>query len=80
MQIVLLKAGAISSFNIRKLGKGLLLILLKKGNEVLGMHQEGKEEEEVKELQKMMIIKERVRREGKQAEIKEGKLVKGDVV
>ena len=80
MQIVLLAAGVVSLFPLRELGTGLLLILLTLCNAVLGLQQEGKAAAAVAALQKMMIVKARVRRDGELREIPAEQLVPGDVV
>jgi Ca2+-transporting ATPase len=80
MQIVLVAAGIGSLYPLRQLGTGILLILLTLFNAVLGLHQEGKAAAAVSALQKMVIIKARVRRDGQLAEIPAGQLVPGDIV
>ena len=80
MQIVLLAAGIGSLYPLKQLGTGILLILLTLFNAVLGLHQEGKAAAAVAALQKMVIIKARVRRDGRLAEIPAERLVPGDVV
>ena len=80
MQIVLLAAGIGSLYPLKQLGTGLLLILLTLFNAVMGLQQEGKAAAAVAALQKMVIIKARVRRDGQLAEIPAGQLVPGDIV
>ena len=80
MQIVLLVAGLGSIYPVKQLGTGLMLLLLTLFNAVLGMRQEGKAAAAVAALQKMMIVKARVRRDGDLAEIPAEELVPGDVV
>jgi P-type Ca2+ transporter type 2C len=80
MQIVLLAAGIGSLYPLKQLGTGILLILLTLFNAVEGVHQEGKAAAAVGALQKTMIIKARVRRDGQLAEISAGQLVPGDIV
>jgi Ca2+-transporting ATPase len=80
MQIVLLAAGIGSLYPLKQLGTGLLLIFLTLFNAVLGLRQEGQAATAVAALQKMMIIKARVRRDGQLAEIPAEQLVPGDVV
>jgi P-type Ca2+ transporter type 2C len=80
MQIVLLAAGIGSLYPLKQLGTGILLILLTLFNAVEGLHQEGKATAAVAALQKMVIIKARVRRDGQLAEIPAGQLVPGDIV
>ena len=80
MQIGLLAAGIGSLYPLKQLGTGILLILLTLFNAVEGLHQEGKAAASVAALQKMTIIKARVRRDGQLAEIPAGQLVPGNIV
>jgi Ca2+-transporting ATPase len=80
MQLVLLAAGIGSLYPLKQLGTGVLLILLTLFNAVMGLHQEGKAAAAVTALQKMVIIKARVRRDGQLAEIPAAQLVPGDIV
>src|SRR5438874_5386465 len=80
MQIVLLVAGIGSIWPLHELSTGLVIIFLTLFNAVLGLRQEGKAAEAVAALQKMMIIKARVRRDGRLAELPAEQLVPGDVV
>jgi Ca2+-transporting ATPase len=80
MQLVLLAAGIGSLYPLKQLGTGLLLILLTLFNAVEGRQQEGKAATAVAALQKMVIIKAKVRREGRLAEIPAAQLVPGDIV
>src|SRR5213079_1078000 len=80
MQIVLLVAGIGSLYPLKELGTGLVLLFLTLFNAVLGLRQEGKAAEAVAALQKMMIIKARVRRDGELVQIPAEQLVPGDVV
>src|SRR5690242_11996726 len=80
MQIVLLVAGIGSLYPLKELGTGLVLLFLTLFNAVLGLRQEGKAAEAVAALQKMMIIKARVRRDGALAQVPAEELVPGDVV
>jgi P-type Ca2+ transporter type 2C len=80
MQIVLLVAGIGSLYPIKEYGTGILILFLTLFNAVLGLRQEGKAAEAVAALQKMMIIKARVRRDGKLAEVPAEQLAPGDVV
>ena len=66
---MLLAAGIGSLYPLKQLGTGLLLILLTLFNAVMGMQQEGKAAAAVAALQKMVIIKARVRRDGQLTEI-----------
>ena len=80
MQLVLLAAGIGSLYPLKQLGTGILLILLTLFNAVEGLHQEGKATAAVAALQKLVIIKARVRRDGQLAEIPAGQLVPGNIV
>jgi P-type Ca2+ transporter type 2C len=80
MQIVLVIAGLGSIWPVKELGTGLVLLGLTLLNAVLGLHQEGKAAEAVAALQKMMIVKARVRRDGQLTQLPAEELVPGDVV
>src|SRR4051812_26530059 len=80
MQIVLVVAGIRSIYPVKALSTGLMLLLLTLFNAVLGMRQEGKAAAAVAALQKMMIVKARVRRDGSLQELSAEELVPGDVV
>jgi P-type Ca2+ transporter type 2C len=80
MQLVLLAAGVGSLYPLKQLGTGLLLIFLTLFNAVMGLQQEGKAAAAVAALQKMVIIKAKVRRDGQLKEIPAEHLVPGDIV
>ena len=80
MQIVLLIAGIGSIWPLHQLSTGLVVLLLTLVNAVLGLRQEGKAAEAVAALQKMMIVKARVRRDDQLYELPAEQLVPGDVV
>jgi P-type Ca2+ transporter type 2C len=80
MQIVLLVAGVGSIWPLGQYGTGFVLLLLTVFNAVLGLQQEGKAAAAVAALQKMMIIKAKVHRDGKLVEIPAHELVPGDIV
>jgi Ca2+-transporting ATPase len=80
MQIVLLVAGVGSLYPLKQLGTGLVIVLLTVFNAILGLQQEGKAAAAVAALQKMMIVKARVRRGGQLVELAAEELVPGDVV
>jgi P-type Ca2+ transporter type 2C len=80
MQIVLLIAGIGSLWPLKQYGTAIVLLVLTLFNAVLGLRQEGKAAAAVAALQKMMIIKARVRRDGNLAELPAEELVPGDVV
>jgi Ca2+-transporting ATPase len=80
MQIVLLVVGIGSLWPLQQWGTGILVLFLTVFNAILGLHQEGKAAEAVAALQKMMIVKARVLRDGSLAELPAEELVPGDVV
>jgi Ca2+-transporting ATPase len=80
MQIVLLVAGLLSLWPVKQYGTALVIMGLTLFNAVIGLHQEGKAAAAVDALQKMMIIKAKVRRDGAMAELPAEELVPGDVV
>jgi Ca2+-transporting ATPase len=80
MQIVLLVAGIGSLWPVGQYGTGIMLLLLTVLNAMLGLHQEGKAAAAVAALQKMMIIKAKVHRDGALVEIPAEGLVPGDIV
>jgi Ca2+-transporting ATPase len=79
MQILLLVA-AIASFIIQEWSTALLLVVLTLFNALLSLRQEGKAEASVAALQKMMIVKSKVRRGGQVTEIPAEQIVPGDIV
>src|SRR3954471_2633664 len=80
MQIVLLVAGVISIYPVKQPGTGIMILALTLLNAVLGLNQEGKAAAAVAALAKMMIVKARVLRDGKLAQLPAEQLVPGDVV
>src|SRR4051812_40721181 len=80
MQLVLLIAGIGSIWPLHELGTGLVVLFLTLFNAVLGLRQEGKAAEAVAALQKMMIVKARVHRDGALVQLPAEQLVVGDVV
>jgi Ca2+-transporting ATPase len=80
MQIVLLVVGIGSLWPLQQWGTGIVVLLLTVFNAVLGLRQEGKAAEAVAALQKMMIVKARVMRDGSLAELPAEELVPGDIV
>ena len=80
MQIVLLVAGIGSLYPLKELGSGILLLTLTLFNAALGLRQEGKAAASVAALQKMMVVKAKVTRNGQLAELPAHELVPGDVV
>ena len=79
MQIVLLVAGVVS-LALQEWETGIVLVVLTLFNAVLGLQQEGKAAAAVSALQKMMIIKARVMRDGELREIPAEQLAPGDIV
>ena len=80
MQIVLLVAGILSIYPVGQVSTGVMLLLLTLLNAYLGLSQEGKAAAAVAALQKMMVVKSRVRRDGELVEIPAEELVPGDIV
>src|SRR3954451_1046681 len=80
MQIVLLVAGAVSLFIPNQFATGVVLILLTLLNAAMGLNQEGKASASVSALQKMMVVKAKVRRGGELGEVAMDQLVPGDIV
>jgi len=80
MQIVLLAAGILSIWPVGQVSTGIMLILLTLLNAYLGLNQEGKAAAAVAALQKMMVVRARVRRDGELVEVPAEELVPGDVV
>jgi P-type Ca2+ transporter type 2C len=79
MQIVLLVA-AVVSIIIQQWSTALILIILTLFNALLALRQEGKAESSVAALQKMLIVKSKVRRGGQIIELPAEQLVPGDIV
>jgi len=79
MQLVLLVAGLVSLL-LQEWETGIVLIVLTLFNAVLGLQQEGKAAAAVTALQKMMIIKAKVKRDGQLLQIPAEQLVPGDLV
>ena len=79
MQIVLVVA-AIISLVIKEWSTALILIVLTLFNAFLAQRQEGKAESSVAALQKMLIVKSKVRRDGQVTELSADRLVPGDIV
>ena len=79
MQLVLLGAAIVSMVALQEFSTGIVIIGLTVLNAILGLNQEGKAAESVAALQKMLIIKAHVRRDGELADIPAEELVPGDV-
>jgi P-type Ca2+ transporter type 2C len=80
MQIVLLVAGIITIVALQQWGTGIVLLGLTLFNAMMGLRQEGKAEASVAALQKMLIVKTRVRRSGEVLQLPAEELVPGDIV
>jgi Ca2+-transporting ATPase len=80
MQLVLLGAGVLSLFIPNQVMTGILLIGLTLLNAAMGLNQEGKASASVEALQKMMVVKAKVRRDGSLTEVAMDQLVPGDIV
>src|SRR3954453_14660944 len=80
MQIVLFAAGILSMFIPDQFATGVLLVLLTLLNAFLGMSQEGKASASVAALQKMMVVKTRVKRGGQVEIVDMDQIVPGDIV
>jgi Ca2+-transporting ATPase len=80
MQIVLAAAGILSLFIPNQAATGVVLIILTLLNAAMGLNQEGKASASVAALQKMMVVKAKVRRDGDLAELAMSELVPGDIV
>src|SRR5262249_9525341 len=79
-KIALLVAGAVSGIAIRQWATAVVLIALAVFNAVLALRQEGKAEASVAALQKMLLVKSKVRRGGEPLEIPADQAVPGDIV
>ena len=80
MQLVLLGAAIVSIVALQEFATGLVIIGLTVLNAILGLNQEGKAAESVAALQKMLVIKAHVRRDGELVDMPAEELVPGDVV
>ena len=80
MQLVLLGAAVVSIAALQEFSTGVVIIGLTVLNAILGLNQEGKAAESVAALQKMLIIRAHVRREGSINDVPAEELVPGDVV
>jgi len=80
MQIILVGAAAVSLIIIGDVPTAILLGGLSVLNAVMALNQEHKAEESLAELQKMMKVEARVRRDGDTMEISAEEVVPGDIV
>src|SRR3954447_23843174 len=80
MQLVLLGAAIVSMVALQEFSTGLVIIGLTVLNAILGLNQEGKAAESVAALQKMLVIRAHVRRNGEVMDVPSEELVPGDIV
>jgi Ca2+-transporting ATPase len=80
MQLVLLGAAIVSVAALQEVSTGIVIAALTVLNAVLGLNQEGKAAESVAALQKMLLIRAHVRRDGELVDLPAEELVPGDVV
>src|SRR5262245_5075770 len=80
MQYVLLGAALVSMVALQEFSTGIAILGLTVLNAVLGLNQAGKAAGSVAALQKMLLIRAHVRRDGAVADIPAEELVPGDVV
>ncbi len=79
MQLVLVGAAVVSMVALQEFSTGAVIIGLTVLNAILGLNQEGKAAESVAALQKMLIIRAHVRRDGELVDIPAEELVPGDI-
>src|SRR5262245_12533588 len=80
MQYVLVGAAIVSIVALQEFSTGIVIFGITVLNAVLGLNQEGKAAESIAALQKMLIIRAHVRRDGALADIPSEELVPGDVI
>ncbi len=80
MQLVLVGAAIVSIAALQEFSTGIVILGLTVLNAVLGLNQEGKAAESVAALQKMLVIRAHVRRDGDLVDVPAEELVPGDVV
>src|SRR5262245_36965187 len=80
MQYVLLGAAIVSMAALQEFSTGIAILGLTVLNAVLGLNQEGKAAESVAALQKMLLIRAHVRRDGAVADVPAEELVPGDII
>jgi Ca2+-transporting ATPase len=80
MQYVLVGAAIVSILALQEFATGLAIFGITVLNAILGLNQEGKAAESIAALQKMLIIKAHVRRDGALADIPSEELVPGDII
>jgi P-type Ca2+ transporter type 2C len=80
MQLVLVGAAVVSVAALQEVSTGIVILGLTVLNAVLGLNQEGKAAESVAALQKMLLIRAHVHRNGSLADIPAEELVPGDII
>ena len=80
MQLVLVGAAIVSIAALQEFSTGIVILVLTVLNAVLGLNQEGKAAESVAALQKMLVIRAHVRRDGDLVDVPAEELVPGDIV
>jgi Ca2+-transporting ATPase len=80
MQLVLVGAAIVSVAALQEVSTGIVILGLTVLNAVLGLNQEGKAAESVAALQKMLLIRAHVHRNGALADIPAEQLVPGDII
>src|SRR3954452_21199152 len=80
MQLVLLGAATVSMVALQEFSTGVVIIGLTVLNAILGLNQEGQAAESVAALQKMLVIRAHVRRNGEVVDVPSEELVPGDIV
>ena len=80
MQLVLVGAAIVSVAALQEVSTGIVILGLTVLNAVLGLNQEGKAAESVAALQKMLLIRAHVHRNGSLADIPAEELVPGDII
>jgi Ca2+-transporting ATPase len=80
MQLVLVGAAIVSMVALQEFSTGIVILALTVVNALLGLNQEGKAAESVAALQKMLVIRAHVRRDGVLTDLPAEELVPGDVV
>ena len=80
MQLVLVGAAVVSIAALQDFSTGIVILGLTVLNAVLGLNQEGKAAESVAALQKMLVIRAHVRRDGDLVDVPAEELVPGDIV
>src|SRR5262249_27402121 len=80
MQLVLVGAAIVSVAALQEVSTGIVILGLTVLNAILGLNQEGKAAESVAALQKMLLIRAHVHRNGSLADIPAEELVPGDII